>query len=83
MDKVKFELVVGIADGYQPTSIGENVSVQLTFFVCHEMRMKRCHIIDIICNCYSNIEICLFIIGELERDFRKNIENLFTRKIFN
>ncbi|EOP42322.1 Uncharacterized protein BWINRA5_02493 [Bacillus mycoides] len=22
MDKVKFELVVGIADGYQPTSIG-------------------------------------------------------------
>ncbi len=63
--------------------LGENVSVQLKFFVCHEMRMKRCHIIDIICNCYSNIEICLFIIGELERDFRKNRENLFTRKIFN
>lgn len=69
-------------NGYQPTSIRENVSVKLTFFVCHETRMIRCHIIDIIYNCYSNIEICLFIIGELERDFRNNRENLFTRKIF-
>ncbi|PEO81351.1 hypothetical protein CN570_06525 [Bacillus toyonensis] len=62
--------------------LGENVSVKLTFFVCHETRMIRCHIIDIIYNCYSNIEICLFIIGELERNFRNNRENLFTRKIF-
>ncbi|PEW00142.1 hypothetical protein CN425_16735 [Bacillus cereus] len=41
-----------------------------------------CHKIDIIYNCYSNSEICLFIIGELERDFRNSRENLFTREIF-
>lgn len=74
--------MVGIANGYQPTSIRENVSVKLTFFVCHETRMIRCHIIDIIYNCYSNIEICLFIIGELERDFRNNGENLLQGKFF-
>lgn len=41
-----------------------------------------CHRIDIICPCYSNIEICQIILGDLQRDFRESRENLFTRKAF-
>ena len=44
--------------------------------------MVRCHRIDIICRCYSNIEICQFIVGDLQRDFRESRENLFIRKTF-
>ncbi|TKI01631.1 N-acetyltransferase, partial [Bacillus wiedmannii] len=44
--------------------------------------MMRCHRIDIICRCYDNIEICQIILGDLQRDFRKIRENLFTRKTF-
>lgn len=40
------------------------------------------HRIDIICRCYSNIEICQIILGDLQRDFRESRENLFTRKAF-
>ncbi len=43
--------------------------------------MRR-HRKDIICRCYSNIEICQIILGDLQRDFRGNRENLFTRKTF-
>lgn len=44
--------------------------------------MMRCHRIDIIYCCYGNIEICQIILGNLQRDFRKIRENLFTRKTF-
>ena len=44
--------------------------------------MMRRHRIDIICRCYSNIEICQIILGDLQRDFRESRENLFTRKAF-
>lgn len=33
------------------------------------MWIARCHKMDMINNYYSDIEICLIIIGELERDF--------------
>lgn len=44
--------------------------------------MMRRHRIDIICRCYSNIEICKFIAGDLQRDFQESRENLFIRKTF-
>lgn len=44
--------------------------------------MMRRHRIDIICRCYSNIEICQFIVGDLQRNFRESRENLFIRKTF-
>ncbi len=44
--------------------------------------MMRRHRIDIICRCYSNIEICQFIAGDLQRDFQESRENLFIRKTF-
>lgn len=44
--------------------------------------MVRRHRIDIICRCYSNIEICQFIVGDLQRNFRESRENLFIRKTF-
>lgn len=44
--------------------------------------MVRRHRIDIICRCYSNIEICQFIVGDLQRNFRGSRENLFIRKTF-
>lgn len=44
--------------------------------------MMRHHRIDIICRCYSNIEICQFIAGDLQRDFQESRENLFIRKTF-
>lgn len=44
--------------------------------------MMRRHRIDIICRCYSNIEICQFITGDLQRDFQESRENLFIRKTF-
>lgn len=44
--------------------------------------MMRCHRIDEIYHCYGNIEICQIILGNLQRDFRKIRENLFTRKTF-
>ena len=59
-------------------SIFENVSVMLAFFFV----MMRRHRIDIICRCYSNIEICQFIAGDLQRDFQESRENLFIRKTF-
>ena len=42
--------------------------------------MVRCHRIDIICRCYSNIEICQFIVGDLQRDYLESRENLFIMK---
>lgn len=44
--------------------------------------MMRRHRIDIICRCYSNIEIYQFIAGDLQRDFQESRENLFIRKTF-
>lgn len=44
--------------------------------------MMRRHRIDIFCRCYSNIEICQIILGDLQRYFWKSRENLFTRKTF-
>lgn len=44
--------------------------------------MMRRHRIDIICRCYSNIEICQFIVGDLQRNFRESREKLFIRKTF-
>ncbi|TKI84019.1 N-acetyltransferase, partial [Bacillus cereus] len=41
--------------------------------------MVRRHRIDIICRCYSNIENCQFIVGDLQRNFRESRENLFIR----
>ena len=55
----------------------ENVSVMLAFFFV----MVRCHRIDIICRCYSNIEICQFIVGDLQRIFEK-VEKIFYKENF-
>ena len=40
-----------------------------------------CHRIDIICRCYSNIEICQIILGDLQRIFGK-VEKIFYKESF-
>ena len=66
MDKVKHKL-----------GSLKNVSVILTFFFV----MMRRHKIDIIFRCYSDIEICQIILGDLQRDFRESRENLLQGKL--
>ena len=49
-------------------------NVKLAFFLL----MMR-HRIDIICRCYSKIEICQIILGDLQKDFRESRENLLQK----
>ena len=44
--------------------------------------MVRCHRIDIICRCYSNIEICQFIVGDLQRDFRESRKSFYKENFY-
>ena len=43
--------------------------------------MMRCHKIDIIFRCYSDIEICQIILGDLQRIFEK-VEKIFYKESF-